>query len=258
MKVSTAKHAAVILGPGGDAELVKDARDVLLDSVRRDDEHLGDALVGPSLGHQLEHLALAWREPVQRVVAALAAEHVRDDGGIEHRAARRDPPHRVGEQREVGDAVLEQVADALGVVADQVDRVALLRVLAEHQHADLGVAFADLQCRPQPVVGVVRRHLDVHDRHVRRVRGDLAQQVRRVAGLGHDIEPSVPEQPHHSLTQQRLVLTDDDPDAQGGPSNSTSLGEASSALGTKPRAADASMSPTAHASSVDTSTIAGV
>ena len=200
------EHAAVVLGAGGHAELGEDARDVLLDRVRRDDEHLGDALVRAPLGHQLEHLALARRELVERVVAAAAAEHVRDDRRVEHRAAGGDAPDRVGEQREVGHAVLEQVADALGAVADQVDRVALLGVLREHEHADVGLARADLERRPQAVVGVVGRHLDVDDRDVGLVRADLAQQVGRVAGLGDDLEAGVAEQPHDALAQQRLVL----------------------------------------------------
>ena len=119
----------MILGAGAHAELGEDARHVLLDGVRRDDEHLGDALVRAALGHQLEHLALARRQRVQRVVAAAPAEHVRDDGRVEHRAAGGHALDGVGEQREVGHAVLEQVADALGAVADQVDRVALLGVL---------------------------------------------------------------------------------------------------------------------------------
>ena len=193
---------------------------------------------------------------VQRIVAAAAAEHVRDDGRVEHRAAGRDAPDGVGEQREVGHAVLEQVADALGAVADQVDRVALLGVLREHEHADARAGVrADLHRRAQAVVGVVGRHLDVDDRDVRLVRGDLAQQVGRVAGLGDDLEAGVAEQPHDPLAQQRLVLADDDPDAHGGPSSSTSRGEASSALGTNPRAPERSTpSPSADASSVDTST----
>ena len=58
---------------------------------------------------------------VERVVAAAPAEHVRDDRRVEHRAARGDAAHRLREAAEVRDAVLEQVADALGAVADQVD-----------------------------------------------------------------------------------------------------------------------------------------
>ena len=228
----------MVLAAGRHAELAEDARDVLLDGVRRDDELLGDALVRAALGHQLEHLALARREGVERIVAAAAAEHVRDDGRVEHRPAGRDALDGIGEQREVGHAVLEQVADALGAVADQVDRVALLGVRAEHEHADVRLRRADLQRRAQPVVGVVGRHLHVDDRDVRLVRADLAQQVGRVGGLGDDLEAGVAEQPHDPLAQQRLVFSDDD--SHGGPRSSTRRGDASSALGTNPRAPERS------------------
>ena len=228
---------------------------MLLDGVRRDDEHLGDALVRAALGHQLQHLALARREGLERIVAAAPAEHVRDDGRVKHRPAGRDALDGVGEQREVGHAVLEQVADALGAVADQIDRVALLRVRAEHEHADVRLRLSDLHRRAQAVVGVVRRHLHVDDREVRLVRADLAQEVGRVGGLGDDLEAGVGEQAHDPLAQQRLVFSDDD--SHGGPRSSTRRGDASSALGTNPRAPERSTpSPSAAASSVETSTTA--
>ena len=95
--VQHGEHAAVVLGAAGHAELGEDARDVLLDGVRRDDQRLGDALVRAPLGHQLEHLALARRQLVERIVAAAAAEHVRDDRRVERRAAGGDAPDGVGE-----------------------------------------------------------------------------------------------------------------------------------------------------------------
>ena len=85
----------------------------------------------------------------------------------------------------------------------------------------------------------------------------LRTQVGRVGGLGDDLEARVAQQPHDPLAQQRLVLGDDDA-GHGGPSSSTSCGEASSALETNPRAPlRSTTSPIAAASSVDTSTTAG-
>ena len=78
---------------------------------------LGDRVVGAALGHQPEHLALARRQTLQRVLAAAAAEQPRDDLGVERAAALAHAPHGVDEALDVGDAVLEQVADALGVGA---------------------------------------------------------------------------------------------------------------------------------------------
>ena len=71
--------------------------------------------------------------------------------------------------------------------------------------------MADLDRRPQPVVGEIGRHPDVDDRHVRLVRADLAQQVGRVAGLGHDLDPGLLEQTSHSFPQEQLVVGDHGP-----------------------------------------------
>ena len=71
------EHAPVVLGRGRQAELREDARHVLLDGTRRDEEPLADRVVGTSLGHQLEHLALAGREPLDRVVARDCARRAR-------------------------------------------------------------------------------------------------------------------------------------------------------------------------------------
>ena len=89
--VEHGEHAAVVLRRLADAELGEDARDVLLDGVRGDHQRLGDAAVRAPLGHQLEHLALARRELLERVVAAAAAEHPGDHGRIERRPALRRP-----------------------------------------------------------------------------------------------------------------------------------------------------------------------
>ena len=210
---------------------------------------LGDPPVRAALAHQLEHLALARRERVERVLAAPAPEHPRDDVGVERGAALGHPAHRVGERGEVGDAVLEEVADALGAVADQVERVALVGVLGEHEDADVRLARADLDRRAQAVVGVVGRHLDVDDRDVGLVRGDLAHEVDGVAGLAGDLEARVLEQPDDALAQQGLVLADDDAHgrtaqsmrpAAGGPRRSIRRGEPRSDFGRKPRAPQAS------------------
>ena len=76
---------------------------------------LGDRVVRAALGHQPEHLALARAQLRQRVLAPAAAEQARDDLGVERAAALPDAPDGVDEALDVGDAVLEQVADALGV-----------------------------------------------------------------------------------------------------------------------------------------------
>ena len=67
-------------------------------------------------------------------------EQQRDDLGVQRGAAVGDAAHGVGERVHVGDAVLEQVARALGGLRQQVQRVGLLDVLGEHEHAGVRAA----------------------------------------------------------------------------------------------------------------------
>ena len=75
-------------------------------------------LVRPS-AISAEHLALAVGQRIERPFLARASEHQRDDLGIEHRAAVADAPHRLDEPIDLGDPLLEQIADAVGVITDQ-------------------------------------------------------------------------------------------------------------------------------------------
>ena len=134
-----------------------------------------------------------------------------DDLGVQRRAPVGDAVHGVDEDRDVADALLEQVADALGVVADQVDGVGLLEVLREHEHAGLGERVAQLDRRAQAVVLVGRRHLDVDDGDVGAMRARAAQEVVGVAGLRDDLEAGALEDARDPLAQQDVVLADHDP-----------------------------------------------
>ena len=75
------------------------------------------ARVRAALGHQAEHLALARGQVVERVAAPGAGEELRDDLRVDHGAAGGDAVDGVEEVADVGDAVLEQVADAARVAA---------------------------------------------------------------------------------------------------------------------------------------------
>ena len=149
---------------------------------RADVQALGDPAVGQPFDHQRQHVALAGGEAFERAGAAPAAHHPRDHLGVQRRPARGHLAHRAEEVVEVGDAILEQVADALRVVAEQLQRVALGQVLGEHEHAGARHRTADRDRRAQAVVGQVRRHPDVGDDDVGPVRAGLADQVRGIAG----------------------------------------------------------------------------
>ena len=130
-------------------------------------------------GDQREHLALALGQLVERTARALAGDEPRDDRRIDHALALADPPQRVGEHGDIRDALLQQVAGPLGHLLQQPHRVVRLQVMREHEHPDLRVAAADLLRGHQPVVGVGRRHADVHDGDLRAPRVDHPQQLRR-------------------------------------------------------------------------------
>jgi hypothetical protein len=54
----------------------------------------------------------------------------------------------------------------------------------------------------------MRRHLYVHDGHVRTVRKALPQEIVRVAGLSCDVEAGLDEEARYPLPEQHVVLTD--------------------------------------------------
>ena len=109
---------------------------------------------------------------------------------------------------DVADALLEQVADALGPIADELEREAGLAELREDHDAGLGQPASQLDGGDQAVVLAPRRHLDVDDRDVGPVRERPAQQVVRVARLRHDVKPGAGEYASDALAEQDVVLSD--------------------------------------------------
>ena len=93
----------VVLG-GRQVQLGEDVADVLFHGAVAHDQLTGDGAVGAALGHEPEHLALAWRQAVQRVPSTRPGEQLGHDLGVEHRAPGTDPPDAVEELGDVGDA----------------------------------------------------------------------------------------------------------------------------------------------------------
>src|SRR5688572_869996 len=209
------EHAAMALGVPRQVELPEDARDVPLQRGVADVEGTGDRGVGVSLGHPRERGALRRRQPVDRATGRPALEHLGDDLRVERGPAVRDLSHRVDEGRGVRDALLEEVADARGAVAEQPQRVALVDELGEHHDPGAGQLGADPQRRADAVVGVGRRHPDVGHGDVGPVLAGLLEELVGVARLPHHGEPSALEDAHDAGAHQERVLRHDHAERRG-------------------------------------------
>jgi hypothetical protein len=183
---------------------------VLLHRTARHHELGGDARVRPALGHQRQHLPFPRGQRAQPAALPAGAEQLADHLGVERGAAVGDPLQRGGELGHVGDAVLEQVADAGRAALQQLRAVGRLDVLREDQHAGAGELLPQGERGAQALVGVRGRHADVHDRDVRPVRRHRGQQPVAVRHRRADRMPPVLEQPGQPLPQQRGILRDHD------------------------------------------------
>lgn len=74
----------------------------------------------------------------QGAALVLAGEELGDDGGVHGGAAVGDAADGFDELADVEDAVLEEVADAAGVVGEQFAGVELFDVLGEHEDGQAG------------------------------------------------------------------------------------------------------------------------
>ena len=141
--------------------------------------------------------------------AHAGAHELVDDLRVDDRAALRDLLERVEELLELGHPLLEQVAAPLRPLLEQGERVRRLGVLAEHDHADVGVRLAQRVGGADALVGARRRHADVGEHDVGRLLGDRLQQ--RVVVLAHreHLEPALLEEAAHRLPHEVVVLGDD-------------------------------------------------
>ena len=104
-----------------------------------------DGGVGTALGHESQDLALAAGEDGEGVGAACRTQELCDDFGVQGGTSYGDPLEGFDEVADVGHPVLQQVADAGGIVGQQVGGIAGFDVLGEEQDAQPLVAAAELQ-----------------------------------------------------------------------------------------------------------------
>src|SRR5262249_14714374 len=112
---------------------------------------------------------------------------------------------------QIGNAILQQVADAARIVRQQLEGVAGADELRQDEHAEPRVARPQVTRRAQALVRVRRRHADVHDCDVGVLVRDLAEQLLGVAGLADDVEAGLGEQPGDAFAEQQGIVGDHDP-----------------------------------------------
>ena len=120
---------------------------------------------------------------------------------------------RVRELGHVGDAVLEEVADALVARLEQLARVRGNEVLREEQDAGARVQPADRLGGAHALVGARRRHADVDDGDVGRLVGHVLEQLVRAPGLGDDPHAGLFEQAGDAVADEHGVVGEDDAEA---------------------------------------------
>jgi hypothetical protein len=117
--------------------------------------------------------------------------------------------HRADQLLNVPDAHLVQVAVASDTVLEQRPDVALVVVLAQDDHADVGIFALDHVGRLDPLHGMGRRHLDVHQHNVRSQPSGFGKDPPVVRRDAHNVEAAALfEQPSRALTHEVLVLGD--------------------------------------------------
>src|SRR6266516_2356204 len=202
------QHAAVVLRAFRKSELPEDTLNVLLDCAFGDEQSLRDRLVRATLGHERQHFPLPVAELLDRVVPSPGPPHEkRNDGGIEHRPTAADTPDGIGKLGEIGNPILEEVSDALGAVAQELEGIAGTCVLGEHEDAHIREARADLPRGAEAPIGI-GGHTDIDDRDIGPKASDLFEEPRAIRGLPYDLESSFGQQPRHTLPDEDRIVGD--------------------------------------------------
>src|SRR5439155_24971679 len=104
------QDAAVVVGRVTETELLEDLPDVRLDGLLAQEQPRTDRLVRMAFGDQAEDLPFALGELAQRAGLARSRDQPLDDRRVEAVFAVGGPPERVEEDRDIRDALLEQLS----------------------------------------------------------------------------------------------------------------------------------------------------
>ncbi len=192
---------------------------MLLDGALREEQRPRDRRVVLALGHVREDLALAFRERRERGVGhpVLRGDERLDDLGVQDAPAARDLVQRAHELLDVGDPLLQEVAEPFGAVLEELVGVLLVGEPAEDEDADRRMLLADPFRRADALVGPGRRHPDVGHDHVGLAGLDRGHQLVVGAGRGRHLDVRlVVEELHHALPDQQVVVRDHHPQRHQG------------------------------------------
>src|SRR4051812_23093853 len=116
-----------------------------LDSALAQEQLLTDRSVRETLRDQAQDLTLPLGELLERASFGMPAKELGDHLGINGRAALSHALEGVEELAEVGDAILEQIADPGWVRRQEADGVVRLQVVRQDKHPHVRMALADHQ-----------------------------------------------------------------------------------------------------------------
>src|SRR3954453_2004581 len=204
------EDAAIVVLVRRQSELREDRGDVLLHRPLADHQPLGDGLVGAPLRDELKHFALT-RCHRGKDAATAGRQESRDDLGVQSRAAAGDAPQRAVEVLDIADAVLEQVAEPRRALGEHAHRGSQVDVLREDHDADPRMPRADLVRGAHALVGVVRRHPDVHDRDVGTMALDIPYEILRAARLRDHVDPGAAQEEFDACAGEQAVVRDHAP-----------------------------------------------
>src|SRR4029077_20976062 len=111
--------------------------------------------------------SLARRELLKGIDTTASCEKLVDDSPVEDTLTRCDPLHGIEQLLDATHAFLHQIADALGLLLEELQRLVGLEVLREDEYRSAGVARTDLARCVQPFVCMRGRHSDVDERDIR-------------------------------------------------------------------------------------------
>ncbi len=192
-----------------ETELGEDAADVLGDRAFGHPQTTGNSGVRATFGHKREHLALARRQLIERVVDALGRDELLNQRWVDDRTAPDDAFERLNEVVHVRDATLQQVPASLAT-GEETHRVLKLDMGRENENSRVRILRANRVRRLETLRRLCRWHADIDDQQVRLVLAAGPDRGQPVARLSDNVVTRALEQAGDPLPKQHVVVGNHD------------------------------------------------